>query len=529
MPLSHGNWIADLGNGSYRNPILYTDYSDPDVIRVGDDFFMTASSFTFVPGLPILHSKDLVNWELINYAARRLPEVYDTPQHGCGVWAPSMRFHDGRYYIYYGDPDYGYYMTSTDDPYGEWDELTLIKSAKGTIDTCPFWDDDGKAYIVHAYAGSRTGGFKSRLAICEMTPDGKEIISEDTVVFNGEVSHTTLEGPKMYKRGEYYYILAPAGGVPIGWQVALRSKNIYGPYEDRIVLRMGLTEINGPHQGALVELESGESWFLHFQDLEAYGRIIHLQPVQWMDGWPVMGERVDDGYCGQPVMEYKKPDVGGTYPITTVPAGDSFDKEELDLQWQWQANPQESWYSLTANPGSLRLYGQGVKEGMEGHLWNMPNVLTQLWHAPQLSATVRVELPDGDENTYAGIAIEGLTYNYIAINGKGRISHMRGVVKQYSPLEVNDAGITEAEDGDTFEYEVASADAGTTAVYLRAEVMGQPNGKTAPCRMLYSTDGRSFTQLGDIFYAREGKWVGAKLALFCAGDSFADFGEFTVE
>ncbi len=490
---------------------------------------MTASSFTFVPGLPVLHSKDLVNWELINYAARKLPSVYDTPKHACGVWAPSIRYHEGRYYIYFADPDYGIYMTSTDDPYGEWDELHLVKSAKGTIDTCPFWDEDGKAYIVHAYAGSRTGGFKSRLAICEMTPDGKSVISEDKIIFNGTVSHPTLEGPKMYKRGDYYYILAPAGGVPTGWQVAFRSKNIYGPYEDRIVLRQGLTEINGPHQGALVELESGESWFLHFQDLETYGRIIHLQPVNWTDGWPIMGENMDSGYCGQPVLEYKKPDVGGTFPVTVPPAGDDFSSEKLGLQWQWQANPQEKWYSLSANPGSLRLYGQGVKEGMEGHLWNMPNVLTQMWHAPQITATVKVEIPDGDENTLAGIAVEGLEYTYIAVNGGGVVSNVHGGVKEYVPeiLEIN--AVTPEEDGNTVEFKAASMKAGTTSVYLRVEVMGQINGMTAPCRFLYSTDGRSFTQLGGIFYAREGKWVGAKFALFCSGDSFADFSEFTVE
>ena len=146
------NWTADLGDGRYKNPILYADYSDPDVIRVGEDYYMTASSFTYVPGLPILHSKDLVNWELINYAAYELTDEYDKPRHGCGVWAPAIRYHDGKYWIFYGDPDLGVFMTNTEDIYGKWSPLKLIWKGKGIIDTTPLWDDDGRAYLVHAFA-----------------------------------------------------------------------------------------------------------------------------------------------------------------------------------------------------------------------------------------------------------------------------------------------------------------------------------------------------------------------------------------
>jgi len=137
-------WIPDLENGNYKNPIIYADYSDPDIIKVGDEFFMTASSFNCVPALPILHSKDLVNWEIINYAIKRLPDkAFDLPQHGCGVWAPSIRYHDGYFYIFHGDPDRGIYMVRTNDIYGEWEPPVLKKEAKGWIDPCPLWDDDG--------------------------------------------------------------------------------------------------------------------------------------------------------------------------------------------------------------------------------------------------------------------------------------------------------------------------------------------------------------------------------------------------
>lgn len=274
-------WTADLGNGTYRNPILYADYSDPDVIRVGGDFYMTASSFAHTPGLPILHSKDLVNWKLIGHAVDRLPGEYDGPvRHGDGVWAPSIRYHDGKFWIFFSAPDEGIYMTTAADPAGPWSPLHLVKEAKGWIDPCPFWDEDGRAYLVHAFARSRSG-IKHRLKMCGMKPDGTGLLDDGVIIFDGELDHPTMEGPKMYKRNGYYYIFAPAGGVPTGWQTILRSRDVYGPYEDKIVLQQGSTETNGPHQGGYVELESGESWFIHFQDRDAYGRIVHLQPMRW--------------------------------------------------------------------------------------------------------------------------------------------------------------------------------------------------------------------------------------------------------
>lgn len=202
-------WTPDLGNGKYKNPIVFADYSDPDVIRTGDDYWMTASSFNCVPGLPVLHSTDLVNWELVNYA---LPRMYDTDfdaaSHGNGVWAPAIRFHDGWYYIYWGDPDRGIYMVRTQDPRGAWSKPVLVKAAKGIIDTCPLWDEDGRAYLVHGWAGSRAG-FKSVLSVSEMTPDGTELIGEDVLIFDGHDAHPTVEGPKFYKRNGYYYVFAP--------------------------------------------------------------------------------------------------------------------------------------------------------------------------------------------------------------------------------------------------------------------------------------------------------------------------------
>ena len=221
-------WVADQGDGTYKNPILYADYSDPDVVRVGDDYFMTASSFNCAPGLPILHSKDMVNWKLINYA---LPEQvpvdhFSVPQHGNGVWAPSIRYHNNEVYIYWGDPDFGIYMVKTKDPFGEWEAPVLVMEAKGAIDPSPLWDDNGKAYIVHAWAGSRAG-VKSLLTVHEMNADGTKVLDSGKHVFDGHENHPTVEGSKFYKRNGYYYIFAPAGGVATGWQLILRLSLIH--------------------------------------------------------------------------------------------------------------------------------------------------------------------------------------------------------------------------------------------------------------------------------------------------------------
>ena len=175
-------WTADLGNGRYKNPILYADYSDPDAIRVGNDYFMISSSFSNAPAMPLLHSKDLVNWKVVNYILPEIPEFrYRNPIHGCGVWAPAIRYHEGTYYVCFPMPDEGIYMTTATDPYGEWSKPVNIRPGAGWIDPCPFWDEDGKAYLVAGVAKSRIG-YKSVLHMVEMQPDGMGLIGEEKII-----------------------------------------------------------------------------------------------------------------------------------------------------------------------------------------------------------------------------------------------------------------------------------------------------------------------------------------------------------
>ncbi|HEY4108615.1 glycoside hydrolase 43 family protein, partial [Puia sp.] len=218
-------WVADRGDGTYKNPILYADYSDPDAVRVGDDYYMTASSFNCIPGLPILHSRDLVNWRIIGHAlSRQEPgEVYDKPEHGDGVWAPSIRYFRGEFYIYYPDPDYGIYVVTARNPAGPWSKPVLVVGGKGLIDPCPLFEEDGKGghrvWLVNAWAASRAE-VNSLLTIRPLRPDGLSVAGEGRMVYDGHDRQPTIEGPKLYKRNGYYYIFAPAGGVTTGWQLA---------------------------------------------------------------------------------------------------------------------------------------------------------------------------------------------------------------------------------------------------------------------------------------------------------------------
>ncbi|PIB34443.1 glycoside hydrolase [Reichenbachiella sp. 5M10] len=492
-------WSPDQGNGTYRNPILHADYSDPDICRVGEDFYMTSSSFNSVPALPILHSKDLVNWELINYAVPAFPgDYYDIPQHGNGVWAPCLRYHDGLFYIYWGDPDRGIFMVQTEDPKGEWSMPILVKKAYGNIDPSPLWDEDGKVYLVHAFAHSRAG-VKSLLQVVELSADGAYILDKGVVVFDGHQEHPTIEGPKFYKRNGYYYIFAPAGGVPTGWQLVLRSKDIYGPYEEKIVLAQGDTPINGPHQGGWVSLDNGEDWFVHFQDKGPYGRVVHLQPVTWQDDWPVIGEDTDGDGTGFPYLEYIKPNLPMqevNNPVDT----DDFERSALGLQWQWNATPQPGFYSLESHPGRLQLTAQPLADHA-ANLWMSPNLLLQKFPAEEFSNTVKVDveqLKDGEE---AGLVVFGLDY--------GSLSVMRSM----TGYQVNYKRCIEAE-SNTPEELLTSVSVGEPELWLKLTVT-----EGAQVQFSYSTNGRVFREMGEVFSAREGKWVGAKTGLFATRSS----------
>ncbi len=492
-------WIADQGDGTYKNPILYSDYSDPDVVRVEDDYYMTASSFNASPGLPVLHSKDMVNWKIINHALPKLTpfDIYKIPQHGNGVWAPCIRYHNDEFYIYWGDPDFGIYMVKTKDPYGKWGEPVLVMEAKGAIDPSPLWDDDGNAYLIHAWAKSRAG-VNSLLTVHKMNSEGSKVLDEGIHVFDGHENHPTVEGPKFYKRNGYYYIFAPAGGVSTGWQLVLRSKSIYGPYEEKVVLEQGSTRINGPHQGAWIDTPNGESWFCHFQDVESYGRIVHLQPMTWKNDWPKIGKDFDGNGIGEPVISHIKPNVGSTYPIETPAETDNFDGFGIGLQWQWNANNNVAWYAKLPGNHYLRLFSI-ILPNDAPNLWMVPNLLLQKFPAPNFKVTTKISLvpEEAISGKTAGLIITGIDYATLSI------SHDENgfFIKQTETLKAIDGAEEKTNTAERLK---------TNTAYFRVEV-------TAPeaiCQFSYSEDGKKFKNIGKPFKAQPGKWMGAKVGLF---------------
>lgn len=524
-------WIADNGDGTYTNPILYTDYSDPDACRVGDDYFMVASSFSNAPGLPILHSKDLVNWRVISYALEKIPgSQFDKPLHGHGVWAPAIRYHEGEFIVFFPMPDEGIYVVRTKNPWGKWDEPTCLFSGKGWIDPCPFWDDDGRAYMVSAFAKSRIG-FKSVLHLCEITPDCLHMIDEGKHIFDGNTrQQETIEGPKLYKRNGYYYIFAPSGGVKQGWQTVLRSKNIWGPYEYRNVLMQKDTDVNGPHQGAWVDTETGEDWFLHFQDVYAAGRIVHLQPMKWVGDWPVIGEAKEGEEAGKPVRTWRKPKVGENYPICCPAGEDDFDSDTLGLQWQWNANPQSGWYHMDTKKKQLVL--SAVKKEAET-ISNAPNLLLQKWFLPECQAVTKLDLSELHIGDTAGMVSLGVSYGAMAVTKTGEGFSLRKI----SGRQEFDREMATAADK-TEEIKLLSADtekiwfSNTVTKAASTQINSEgPYAFPIPAQNIsfgFSLDGEQFT---DVFTypAEAGRWVGVKHGVFCCHEGEGEAGAVRVE
>ncbi|MFF6991827.1 family 43 glycosylhydrolase [Streptomyces sp. NPDC010273] len=487
---------------TYTNPVLNADWSDPDVIRVGDDFYLTASSFGRVPGLPLLHSRDLVNWTLVGHALERLEPAgeFTAPRHDCGVWAPALRHHDERFWIFWGDPDQGIFQVNAPEIRGPWTRPHLLKEGKGLIDPCPLWDDDhDEAYLVHAWAKSRAG-IKNRLTGHRMHPDGTTLLDDGKVIVDADriPGWFTLEGPKLHLHDGWFWILAPAGGVETGWQGAFRSRGFFGPYEEKVVLEQGDTDVNGPHQGAWVSTPSGEDWFLHFQQRGAYGRLVHLQPMRWDGGgtsrsseagsgggWPVIGD------AGAPVAVHRKPDLP-PQPTAAPATDDDFPGGRYGRQWQWTANPQDGWATHHSGDG-LRL--TCVRTADTHDLRRLPNLLTQRLPAEPVAVEVELRLHSEEVGARAGLAVLGDAYSWIGLQ-RGADGTVMFVHRFAEPVAEHERDASEP------------CPAPSGRVRLRIEI-----GTHARCRFFYDV-GDGPHPSGQVFAATPWRWVGALLGLF---------------
>ena len=524
--MSKASWLvagllASMGAAAadYRNPILFADYSDPDVIRVGDRYFMTASSFHFSPGLPLLESRDLVHWTLIGHALPKLSfdPKYDLPgplgfsdgserarffaemghRYSAGVWAPAIRHHKGRFYIYFPTPTEGIFMVSAKQPEGPWTAPVAVMAEPKLEDPCPFWDDDGKAYLIHSRVGA------GPLILHRMSGDGTRVLDAGKVIVEDPVNLPVLEGPKLLKRNGWYYIFAPYGGVEKGPQAMLRSKNIYGPYEFRTVLAQGNTQVQAPHQGGYVETPKGEGWFLHFNSTGAYGRIVHLQPVRWVDDWPVIGDAIADSTTtGQPVMTHAAPDVGRTYPTVFIPTSDEFTSAPLGVQWEWNHNPQDSNWGL--KDGRLYLRAMRATDFVAAR-----NTLTQILHGPSTTITTRMLVGDMSDGQRAGLGVLQVQPNWIGVvqtAGVRRITWCSAGAQIAGPVVPPFFGVRVRNLGGS---QVETAMNDVSSVLLRLSIADEQVSYE------YSIDGgEAFVPLGQKVKLRFSWWKGARPALF---------------
>ena len=471
---------GDQGDGTYRNPVLNADFSDPDVIRVGRKFYMVASDFHFM-GMQVLESEDMVNWQYISQIYRRFDEPgWDENRHYAGgSWAPAIRYHDGRYYVYFCTPDEGLYMSTAEDPHGPWAPLHLVKRVEKWEDPCPFWDSDGMAYLGRSKHGA------GPIIVHRMSADGRQLLDDGVTVYEGPVA----EGTKFLKRNGWYYLIIPEGGVGRGWQTVLRSKSIYGPYERKIVLEQGSTPINGPHQGALVDAPDGSWWFYHFQETPVLGRVVHLQPARWQDDWPLMGVDYDGNDVGEPVTQWQKP-IPSSGQTPSLQTHDDF-TGALGLQWQWNHNPDDRHWSLSARKGWLTIEAQPAQ-----HLMDCRNMLTQKVVGYQSESTTIMEA-SGD--CYAGLFCSGKQFRGIGICQDGIFIESEG------QRQIIQSGH-----------------------YQRLWLRITNNSLENTHQFAYSTDGQRFVSAGSAFSMHSGYWKGIRVGLFCYGnDGKAQFDVFS--
>ncbi|MBS1664146.1 MAG: family 43 glycosylhydrolase [Bacteroidetes bacterium] len=466
---------SDNEDGTYTNPIIWSDFPDNDVIRVDDTYYMVTTTMYIFPGVPLLKSKDLVNWEYCTNTIDRFKQnpAYDLvggTRYGHGQWATSIRYHNGKFHLLFVTLDEGGYHLTADHPEGPWQ---LHKLPKAYYDAGLFYDDDGRIYIVHGY---------SKLSLTEVDENLAPITKDSLIV--EKVQRKGLEGSHVYKINGYYYIYATYGGGD-GYQVALRSKNIYGPYEEKVVLKddMDLPG-KGVHQGALIETQTGEWWSVIFQDRDGVGRVPTLQPVHWIDGWPMLGEN------GKAVLTYKKPNVGKTWPVTTLPTSDPFNDDHLGLQWGWNHNPDDTKWSLSERKGYLRLKTANITTDFT----RARNTLTQRPFGPWSIGTISLETSHMRPGDIAGLGLIQLPYAFIAVENKHLVMVNNGRTIDSIPMPPGDH------------------------LYLRASVITTKDEAT----FSYSNDNKTFLPLGDTLHMK------FNLKMF-TGNKFALFNYSTIE
>jgi beta-xylosidase len=470
-------YTPDNGNGTFTNPLMWGDWPDPDVIRVGDDFYFISTSMHYVPGSPIARSKDLVNWEMVGYAVPRYDEDprYDMKGGNAylkGSWANTIRYHNGTFYVGFCTPagsrtEPGHFSICTaKDPKGPWTR-TIFKEY--LYDPGLFFDDNGKVYVVHG---------QEKLFVTELNADALSVKTPKKEIYNNR-EYPYLEGAHVYKVNGKYYIMGATRGTT-GRQICLRSDDIYGPYESKEVINDDHTYPgNGLHQGGMVQLKDNSWWFIIMQDRGPIGRVPNLEPVTWVDGWPILGEK------GKGVETYKKPVLGQKIPIVVPGTSDDFSAAKLGLQWQWNHNPDDQKWSLKERKGYLRL-----KPGKAMKLSEARNTLTQRVQGPYSSGTVEIDVSALKDGNVAGFGVFQFPYAFLAVLQKGG---------QKSIVMMNaDSTVTSV----SFKGNKVWFKASVTHIGFKAS-------------FAYSTDGKKYQAIGNTLAMGLGlDWTANRFALF---------------
>lgn len=466
------NW-GDQGDGTYRNPILNADYSDPDVIRVGNTYYMVCSDFHYI-GMQVLKSDDMVNWSILSQVYHRFdfPGWNENKRYAGGSWAPSIRYHDGKFWIYFCTYHEGLFMSNASNPAGPWSPLVCLKATEKWEDPCPFWDDNGQAYL------GRSQWRAGPIILHRMSADGTALLDTGTTIYTGPVA----EGTKFYKKDGFYYLSIPEGGVGTGWQTVLRARNIYGPYEKKVVLEQGKSTINGPHQGALVDTPEGTWWFYHFQSTEPLGRVVHLEPVRWVDGWPLIGVDQDSNGIGEPVRAWSKPIQGK--PTVFPQTSDDFSKSQLGLQWQFNHNPADVFWSLTERKGWLTLHALKASQLREAR-----NMLTQKVMGYTGEVTVELDVKKLADGQRAGLFCLGNLFNGIGV--------LREKNQDILYLE-NNGNILK----------LSSIVSKKIVFKITLDEVKNLH------QCFFSSDGKTFAAVGEPYALKTGSWKGIRVGLF---------------
>lgn len=487
---------AEASIGVMRNPMLWADVPDPDVIRVGDDYYMVSTTMHLMPGCPVMHSKDLVNWETIGYV---FDTLNDTPRYdllegtvyGKGQWATSIRYRDGIYYVLFSPNDQPYrsYIYKATNPAGPWE---LITRTDHFHDASLLLDDDGRAFVFY------NGG---EIRLRELNPDlsGVKEGGIDKVVIFPDSDETGLhEGSRVVKHdGKYYaFVISWPGGKPRR-QLCYRADNIEGPYEKMVVLESQFGGFPYVGQGCIVDGKDGEWWGVIFQDRGGVGRVLTLNPVTWKDGWPMLGDK--DGKVPAEIEMNISPDIKGR-----VAESDDFNGSK-SIYWQWNHNPVDSAWSLTERPGYLRLKTARVVQ----NIFEAPNTVSQRMEGPKSEAVVKLDVSGMLPGDRSGLAAfngdSGLVYVDCTENGK-YIVMAESSVRLAEPDHKVDS---------TFDKEVARVSLTDDTVYLKIDTDFNPGLDIA--RFYWSLDGKAWKQIGGDFkmifdYRRF--FMGTRFAIF---------------